>query len=207
MAYSDILYEKANGIARITINRPSRLNAIRIETYEELTAALWVAASDDAVRIVVLTGAGEQAFSTGGDVEMAQTVLTTEHAARMHMWRVTRVSEPILRMDKPVLCAVNGLACGSGVEIMMFCDLAIASETATFNFSATDNGYCIGWGVPQLLPLQVGFRRAEELLFLSKRISADQAAEIGLITRAIPKSKFAAEVDYLCRRILEMPTT
>ena len=205
MKFQDLKVERRGAATWITINRPERHNAIRVETYEELARALEDAAGDDSVRSVVLTGAGDQAFTTGGDAQMAGAVLTNVQSARQHMQRVMRVSDPILRMDKPVIAAVNGLATGSGVEIMMFCDFVIAAEHASFGFSGTDIGLCLGWGPHQLLPLQVGLRRAEEIIYLSRRVDAAEAERIGLVNRVVPAAQLSVEADALCARLVAMP--
>lgn len=203
----DVLYHRTGSTVTVTINRPEHQNAIRIETYEQLASALQAAAADDAVRAVVITGAGAEAFSTGGDAEMAHAVLTTKEAARQHMQRVLRVSDPMVRMDKPVIAAVNGLASGSGVEILMFCDFVIASTNASFGFSGTDIGLCLGWGTPQMLPAQVGLRRAEEILLLSRRVSAEEAGRIGLVTSVVASSELESAVGAVCERFEAMPVT
>lgn len=202
--FDDVIYEVAAGVATITLNRPDKLNALRVQTWEELAAALRVAAAEPQAGVVVIAGAG-RAFCSGGDLDMAQTVLTSEHAARTHFFvRMADVSTAIVRMDKPVLCSVRGACVGGGAELVTFADLVVAGDSAYFTFNGTAIGGCSWWGAPQLLPLQVGLRRAEELLYLSSRVSADEAAEIGLINRVVPDSELEAATEEMCQRVLDL---
>jgi enoyl-CoA hydratase/carnithine racemase len=202
--YDDILYEAADGVATITLNRPDKLNALRVETYEELASALREAGADASVGVVVLAGAG-RAFCAGGDLEMAQTVLTTEHAGRQHYFgRMITVSDLVLNLEKPVVCAIRGACVGGGAELVTFADFAVAGDSAYFVFNGTALGGCSWWGGPQLLPLQVGLRRAEEILYLSEKVGADEAARIGLVNRTVPDDDVASETQAICSRILDL---
>jgi enoyl-CoA hydratase/carnithine racemase len=202
---ADLIFEQADGVATITINRPDKLNALRIETYEELAEAFGRAGADETVGVVVVTGAGDRAFSAGGDLTMAQTMLTSLHSARDHFFRrMLPVSTAIMHVGVPVICAVNGACVGGGAELSLFCDYVIASHDAFFVFNGTQIGGCSWWGAPQLLPLLVGLRRAEEILYESRRVGAIEAERIGLITRAVPSSSVQSEVDSRCQRLLDV---
>lgn len=204
MSSDDVLYEAAGGVARITLNRPAKLNALRVATFEQLIDALRAAAADEHVGVVVIAGAG-RAFCAGGDIEMAQTVLTNEHAARHHfVARMAEVSKLMTALDKPVVCAVQGACVGGGAELITFADLVLAGESASIHFNGVEVGGGNWWGGTQLLPLLVGLRRAEELLYLSRRVSAAEAERIGLVTRVVPDDELAAAVDETCARILDL---
>ncbi len=204
MSYEDLVYEAAGGVATITLDRPEKLNALRIQTYEELAAALREAGADESVGVVVLRGAG-RAFCAGGDVEMAQTMLTSEHAGRAHFFdRMIGVSNLVLGLGKPVVCAVQGACVGGGAELSTFADLVVADESAYFVFNGTAIGGCSWWGGPQLLPLLVGMRKAEEILYLSSRVPAEEAARIGLITAVVPVGELESRTAELCARILDL---
>jgi enoyl-CoA hydratase/carnithine racemase len=171
--FDDLLYEVSGGVATITLNRPDKLNALREQSFEELADALRRAGADERAGVVVLTGAG-RAFCAGGDLSMAQSVLTSEQAGRHHYFgRMIPASDAIVAIDKPVVCAVQGACVGGGAELMTFADYVIADETAFFVFNGTSIGGCSWWGA-QLLPLQVGLRRAEEILYFSSRVDADE---------------------------------
>lgn len=185
--YEDLLVDDRDGVTWITINRPRRMNAPREITYEELADALVVAAGRPEIGAVVLTGSGDRAFSAGGDTEMATSSLTTLTAARHHSFRrMIGLSTLVLELDKPVIAAVNSLAIGGGVELVCFCDLVVAAGSAWFQLNGTAIGGCSWWGAPQLLPLQVGLRRAEEILYLGERVTAAEAARIGMINKMVP---------------------
>jgi enoyl-CoA hydratase/carnithine racemase len=200
----DVLYSAAEGVARITLNRPAKLNALRVETFEQLIESLRVAAGDERVGVVVVGGAG-RAFCAGGDVEMAQTMLTNERAARHHfVARMTEISKLMLALDKPVVCAVRGACVGGGAELITFADLVVAAESAFVHFNGVEVGGGNWWGATQLLPLLVGLRRAEELLYLSRRVSAAEAERIGLVNRVVPDDELDRTVDEICSRVLDV---
>ena len=203
MGYTDLLYDVAAGVATITINRPERRNALRVQTYEELAAALEAASADDHVGVVVITGAGDRAFSAGGDLEMAKDTLTTTAAVRTHSFqRMLRVSGLMTAMGTPVVCAVNGVCVGGGAELACFADLVIAADTASFVYNGTRIGGCSWWGAPQLLPLIVGLRRAEEILYLGGTVTAAQALEYGLVNRLVPAGQLPAATAELADQLL-----
>ncbi len=203
MGYTDLHYAVTAGVATITISRPDRRNALRIETYAELAAALEEAGADDQVGVVVITGAGDRAFSAGGDLEMARETLTTIPAARTHSFqRMLRVSALMTAIGAPVLCAVNGACVGGGAELFCFADLVIAADTATFCYNGTKVGGCSWWGAPQLLPLMVGLRRAEEILYLSATLTAAQALEYGLVNRVVPAGQLRGATAELADQLL-----
>ena len=201
---TDVLYEGVDGIGRITLNRPEKLNALRVETFEGLIEALRAADADSDVRVVTLSGAG-RAFCAGGDIEMAQRVLTDEQAGRHHYFaRMIEVSKLMLALDKPVVCAVQGACVGGGAELVCFADLVVAGESAYFCFNGTEIGGGNWWGGTQLLPLLVGLRRAEELLYLSQRIAAADAERDGFVTRVVPDDELQRAVDETCRRLIDL---
>lgn len=201
--FDDLLYEVSAGVATITLNRPDKLNALREQSFEELADALRRAGADERAGVVVLTGAG-RAFCAGGDLSMAQSVLTSEQAGRHHYFgRMIPASDAIVAIDKPVVCAVQGACIGGGAELMTFADYVIADETAFFVFNGTSIGGCSWWGA-QLLPLQVGLRRAEEILYFSSRVDAREAAQIGMINRVVPAGELAAAASAACEKLLDL---
>jgi enoyl-CoA hydratase/carnithine racemase len=202
--FDDLLYEVTDGVATITLNRPERRNALRERTFDELAEALRTAAADEQAGVIVINGAGK-GFCAGGDIEMAQTVLTSERAGRHHYFgRMMPISDLIVAADKPVVCAVHGACVGGGAELVTFADYVLADERAYFVFNGTAIGGCSWWGAPQLLPLQVGLRRAEELLYLSSRVPADEAVRMGLINDAVPTGTLDAATDEVCQRMLDL---
>ena len=174
-----------------------------MQTFEELRGALQLAGADEAVGVVVVRGAG-RAFCAGGDIEMAQTVLTSEAAARTHFFdRMIGVSDVIVGLGKPVVFAIHGACVGGGAELALFADLVVADETAYFVFNGTEIGGGNWWGA-QLLPLMIGLRQAQELLYLSERVDARRAAELGLVTRVVPAGELEEATAAICERILDL---
>ncbi len=201
MNYEDILYESADGIATITINRPEVRNAVRPKTYEELTDAMTAAANDATVGVVVLTGAGDKAFCSGGDVRSIGE--RTPHTGRAHMRRLYNLSIVMRMMDKPIIAKVRGFCVGGGNEINLFCDMTIASEDAKFGQTGPRVGSVPVWGACQLLARFVGERKAREILFTCRQYSAREALEMGLINQVCRAEELDRVVADLCQEILD----
>lgn len=202
MAYEDILFELKDGVAWITINRPKQYNAFRSKTLDELTAALEAVEDTPAAGVVALTGAGDKAFCSGGDIsEMGKL---TPAVGRSFLTRCMRLSTTMRGISKPIIAAVNGYCLGGGNEINLLCDLTIASETAQFGQTGPSVGSAPIWGGTQLLPRVVGEKKAREMIFLCRRYSAAEAEKMGLVNKVVPADKLVEETDAWARRILEM---
>jgi dihydroxynaphthoic acid synthetase len=199
--FEDILYETHEGIATITINRPKVRNAVRPKTYEELTEAMKTAADDPEVGVVVLTGAGDKAFSSGGDVSDQST--RKPYIGRAHMRRLFALSSTMRMMDKPIIAKVRGFCVGGGNEINLFCDMTVASEDAKFGQVGPRVGSVPIWGACQLLARYVGERKAREMLYTCRLYTAQQALDMGLINQVCPADKLDDEVAKLCGEILD----
>jgi enoyl-CoA hydratase/carnithine racemase len=202
--YTDLRYVAERGVATITLDRPEKLNALRVQTYDELLRSLREAGADETVGVVVVRGTG-RAFCAGGDIEMAQSVLTSEAAGRTHFFeRMIGVSDVIVGLGKPVIFSIHGACVGGGAEMALFADFVLADETAYFLFNGTKIGGGNWWGAPQLLPLMVGLRRAQEILYLSTKVDAKDAAEMGLVTRVVPAGTLEEATAEICERILDL---
>src|SRR6476619_2236311 len=183
----EILYEASGGIARITINRPSRFNAYSTECLTALASAFQRASFDDAVGVIVLTGAGDQAFCTGGDVkEYAERYIGRPRDYWKYMALFRAYIDSILSTGKPVIARVNGIAVGGGNERVLACDLAVAAGHASLGQVGTRVGSVACGGATQWLPLVVGDKRAREMLFTNRRIPARLALDWGLVNRVAP---------------------
>jgi enoyl-CoA hydratase/carnithine racemase len=186
-AFRDVLYAKGDGIARITINRPQHYNAYSTAALEELAAAFRDASFDDAVGVIVLTGAGDKAFCTGGDVkEYASTYVATPRDYWKYMALFRAYIESILNTGKPVIARINGMAVGGGNESQLACDLTVMAQHAYLKQVGTHVGSVACGGATQWLPLVVGDKRARQILFLTEPIPAAQALTWGLANWVVP---------------------
>ena len=199
MAYQDILFEVAEGVARITINRPDRYNAFRGTTCEEMIDALQSASYDREVGVIVLTGAGEKAFCTGGD----QKAHDGGYDGRGRIGLpVENLHSAIRDAPKPVIARVQGFAIGGGNVLAALCDLTIAADTAVFGQVGPKVGSVDpGFGTAYLARV-VGEKKAREMWYLCRRYSAEEAREMGLVNTVVPAAELDAEVDRWCREIL-----
>ncbi len=201
MSFTTLLYDVHDGIARVTINRPDKLNALNATVIAELADAVGHIESDDAVRGVILTGAGSKAFVAGADIGELATQGPMEAKARALAGQ--RTMRWLERCGKPVLAAVNGFALGGGCELAMACHLRVASESARFGQPEVKLGLGPGYGGTVRLPRLVGRGRALELLLTGAMIDAQEAHRIGLVNRVVPADRLLAETEELARTILE----
>lgn len=187
MQLLNILYEKKNGVAWITINRPQVMNALDIETRKEMLTALLDADADEEVRAVVLTGAGDKAFSAGADLRIFRDMTPKE--ARRYVKLAKQVARTIETLSKPVIAVVKGYAFGGGLELALSCDMIVASEDAKFGQTEINVGLIPGVGGTQRLPRAVGIRKAKEMIYLGQMIDAQEAYRLGLVNRVVPRDK------------------
>jgi dihydroxynaphthoic acid synthetase len=196
---SDVRYAESAGVATITIDRPQVHNALREQTMHELIAAFDRADAAPEVRVVVLTGAGSGAFSTGGDVAMEHAFDVTEGRRMARL--LIRLAEAVRGTGKPVIAKIRGWCVGGGNELNLLCDFAIAAESARFAHTDSRLGNSPVWYGTQLLPRLVGTRRAKEILILGEQYTAAEAAAIGWINRAVPDDKLEVTVEDWCTRL------
>ncbi|HLI03644.1 MAG TPA: enoyl-CoA hydratase-related protein [Terracidiphilus sp.] len=202
MAYETLLLEVQDSIATLTLNRPRVLNALNDQLFRELDAALDALRSDDAVRVVLLTGAGEKAFAAGADIqELAQVSAQEgfELAARGQ-----RVMNRMERLGKPVIACVNGFALGGGCELAMACSFRIASEAARFGQPEVRLGLIPGYGGSQRLPRLIGPGPALKLLLTGEMISAAEALRLGLVEEVVPAAELMPRARQIAASIAAM---
>lgn len=203
MEYKNTLYEKSEGIATITINRPKALNALNEETVLELLARLEDAKKDENVKVVVVTGAGDKAFSAGADLKMMKGAGAVKG---MHLSQVGQeLTTEIEKLEKPVIAAINGYALGGGLELSMACDLRIASENAKLGQPEINVGLIPGWGGTQRLPRFVGKAIAKEMIFTGKMIDVKTAERLGLLNKVVPANELNAAVKKLANELMSKP--
>jgi 2-ketocyclohexanecarboxyl-CoA hydrolase len=202
--YADILYAEKAGVARITINRPEKYNAFRGRTCEELIDALHRASWNKQVGVIVLTGAGDKAFCTGGD----QSAHDGGYDGRGLIGLPVEELQGLIReAPKPVIARVNGYAIGGGNVLVTCCDLAIASETAQFGQVGPKVGSVDpGFGTAFLTRV-VGEKKAREIWFLCRRYTAQQALAMGLVNAVVAPADLDAEVDRWCQEIMALSPT
>ncbi len=196
-----LLFELSDGIARITVNRPDKLNALNTTVISELGDAITRVESDAAVRGVILTGAGSKAFVAGADITELAEQSPIEGKARSLLGQ--QVFRRLEGCGKPVIAAVNGYALGGGCELAMACHIRIASEQARFGQPEVKLGIGPGYGGTARLPRLVGRGRALELLLTGAMIDAAEAYRIGLVNRVVPADKLLEEAQTMLRSILE----
>jgi enoyl-CoA hydratase/carnithine racemase len=192
--FDEIIYEKKDWVATVTINRPFNYNAYSTSALEELAAAFRDAAFDDQIGVVVFTGAGDRAFCTGGDVKEYEALYTTkprDYWKYMGLFRA--YIESIVNTGKPVIARLNGMAVGGGNESQMACDLAVMAEHAFIGQVGTRVGSVAAGGATQWLPILIGDRRAREMLLFNGRIGAHQALDWGLVNRVVPSVTLEGE--------------
>lgn len=200
MTYEDILVEKDSHITWITINRPKVLNSFRNRTLLELATAFDDAGKDASCGVIVLTGAGDKAFSAGGDISEMSDL--KPGPGREFLRSCRRASQAMRDCPQPVVAMVNGYALGGGHELHLFCDLTIASDRAVFGQTGPTVGSVPVWGGTQLLPRIVGEKRAREIVYLCPRLDAKTALEWGLCNRVVPHEKLKEETRKVCEDIL-----
>lgn len=198
-----VLYEKRDGVAIITLNRPERLNALSRELLADLRRALEEAERDPEVRSVVVTGSG-RSFCAGADV----TEFTKSAAeVREFIELGGAVFEYIENMSKPVIAAVNGYALGGGFELVLACDLVVASSNAVFGSPEVNLGIVTGWGASPKLLLTVGPAKAREIVMLGETIPAEEALRLGIVNRVVPPERLMDEALELARKLSQKSPT
>jgi naphthoate synthase len=200
--YEDILYATAEGIAKITINRPEVRNAFRPTTLFELSAAFDQARNDPAVGVIILTGAGDQAFCSGGDQRIRGDAGYVDPQGTPRL-NVLDLQIQMRRLPKPIIAMVAGYAVGGGHVLHLVCDLTIAADNAVFGqtgpkVGSFDGGYGAG-----LLARMVGDKRAREIWYLCRQYSAQEAHEMGMVNEVVPLARLEEETVAWAREILQ----
>ena len=202
MAYEQILYQAAGGVARITMNRPEAMNAITPAMLKELKAAVQAAGTAEEVRVVVLTGAG-RAFCAGVDLKaLGEVLLTGGKVGDILDIPARELIDAIRSIPKPVIALVNGFCFTGALEIMLACDLVIASENAKIGDTHAKWGLRPTWGMSARLPRRVGFLKAKELSLTADAITAQEAEHIGLVNQAVPVDKLEQTLEAMVKRIM-----
>jgi naphthoate synthase len=202
--YEDIRYELADGIAKITIDRPEVRNAFRPETLIEISGALERAREDTAVGVIVLTGEGPLAFCSGGDQRVRGDTGYVAGGAQVGRFHVTDLHVQMRRTPKPIVAMVAGYAIGGGHVLHVVCDLTIAADNARFGQTGPQVGSFDGGYGASLLAAQVGQKKAKEIWFLCRQYDAEEALEMGLVNTVVPLERLEEETVAWCREMLQL---
>jgi len=198
--YANLLFEKRDQIAYLTVNRPKVLNALNMETMEELRRAFTAAREDLDVRVVIFTGSGEKAFIAGADIgELAKNDAIR---GKEYTHRGQSVLDLIENLGKPVIACINGFALGGGCEIAMACTMRLASENAKLGQPEVKLGIIPGYGGTQRLPRLVGKGLAMQLVLAGEMISAQEALRIGLVNEVTPPAELIPRAEAIARKII-----
>ena len=204
LEYKEIGYALKDKVATVTIRRPHVHNAYTLETLREMRDAFRQAAFDDDVAVIVLTGEGDKAFCTGGDVKEYADVYTKRPRDYWKYMVVFQEAVDALRdCGKPTIARVNGVCAGGGNELHMACDLSVAADDVDFLQVGTKVGSVAAGGATQWLPLLIGDRRAREMLYLCERVSAKKALEWGLVNWVVPRAELDAKVREVADKLID----
>ena len=195
----NLLLERADGIAVLTINRPKVLNALSLQTLDELRRTVLALKHDDSVRSIILTGAGEKSFVAGADIN--ELAVQTPVSGREHAMRGQHVLDLIEHLGKPVIAAINGFALGGGCELALACTIRLAADTARIGQPEINLGIIPGYAGTQRLARLVGRGRALELLLTGDQIDAHEAHRLGLVNRVVPAAELMAEARKLAQAL------
>ncbi|RMB63444.1 enoyl-CoA hydratase [Dokdonia sinensis] len=201
MSYNNILSETANGITTITINRPSKLNALNRETIDELHNAFAKADSDTDTRVIIITGSGEKAFVAGADISEFAHFEVAEGAALARIGQ-EQLFDFVENLGTPVIAAINGFALGGGLELAMAAHFRIASDNARMGLPEVSLGVIPGYGGTQRLPQLVGKGRAMEMIMTAGMIDATVALDYGLINHLVPQDELITLAEKLASKIM-----
>ncbi len=202
MNFENLLVAIENGIGQITINRPSKLNALNVATIKDLHDALENLDDDESVRVIILTGEGEKAFVAGADIsEFAH--FSVEEGAQLAAQGQELLFDYVENLKTPTIAAVNGFALGGGLELAMACHFRIASDNAKMGLPEVSLGVIPGYGGTQRLPQLIGKGRAMEMIMTAGMISAEEAFRYGLVNHVVPQAELVEFTKGIAQRIMK----
>ena len=190
---------KSDGICTVKINRPDKLNAMNMDVAKELIKTFETLGKDDSIKVIILTGEGEKAFSAGADIEYMSKISPDESVEYAKLGQL--VTSTVELVKQPTIAAVNGFALGGGCELAMSCDIRLAADTAKLGQPEVTIGIPPGWGGTQRLMRIVGIAKAKELVYTGRMINAEEAKEIGLVNHVYPLASLQEEALKLAQAI------
>lgn len=203
MNLKSILFEKVNHIAKITLNTPETRNALNFDMRVELLEIFNKIKEDNSAKVIIITGTGKT-FCSGGDLRTMEGMTTV--STRLRIKRGGNLIKTMVKLEKPIIAAINGIAAGAGVHLALACDILISSDKAKFIESFVKIGLIPDMGGYYFLPLRVGVARAKELMFTGELIDAREAERIGLINRVVPHQKLEEEAFALATSLSKGPS-
>ena len=192
---------KSDGICIVKINRPEKLNAMNSDVAKELIATFEKTGTDDSIKVIILTGEGDRAFSAGADIEYMSNISPDESVEYAKLGQL--LTATVENVRQPTIAALNGFALGGGCELAMSCDIRLAADTAKLGQPEVTIGIPPGWGGTQRLLRIVGIAKAKELVYTGKMIKADEAKEIGLVNHVVPLASLMDEAMKMAKTIAE----
>ncbi|MGE7767176.1 enoyl-CoA hydratase-related protein [Peribacillus sp. NPDC096540] len=198
---SNVIYKVENHTGYITVNRPDVLNCFDYETLFELQKVINAVYTDGDIRVVIFTGAGDKAFSAGADLKERKTL--NEAEVRRNVKAIRDVFNSIAGLPQPTIAAVNGYALGGGFEWLLSCDFAIAAEGVSLGLTETSWAIIPGAGGTQRLPRLIGEMKAKELIFTAKKLSAEEAYELGILLKVVPRDLLISVCEELAADIMK----
>ncbi|MBT2602175.1 enoyl-CoA hydratase/isomerase family protein [Bacillus sp. ISL-53] len=198
---SKVIYKVINQIGYITVNRPDVLNCFDYETLCELQEVIDSVYYDGDIRVVIFTGAGEKAFSAGADLKERKSLNDAE--VRRNVKAIRDVFNSIAGLPQPTMAAVNGYALGGGFEWLLSCDFAIAAEGVSLGLTETSWAIIPGAGGTQRLPRMIGEMKAKELIFTAKKLTAEEACQLGILLKVVPRDRLMSDCEELAANIMK----
>ncbi|MDE1766751.1 MAG: enoyl-CoA hydratase/isomerase family protein [Thaumarchaeota archaeon] len=192
---------KSDGICTVKINRPDKLNAMNMDVANDIIKTFKEIETDDSVKVVVLTGEGDKAFSAGADIAYMSTITPIEAEAYAKVGHL--LTYTVENCSRPTIAAVNGFALGGGCELALACDIRIAADTAKMGQPEVTIGVCPGWGGTQRLQRIIGISQAKDLIYTGRIVKSDEAKEMGLVNKVVEISKLMEETANTAKMIAQ----
>lgn len=196
-----LIVEVAEGVGRLVFNQPHKHNAITFDMWQGIAGAVKAFASDDSLRVVIVSGAGEKAFSAGADISEFEDKRASSESVEVYDRATLEAVESLVHIDKPTIAMIQGYCIGGGTELALSCDMRIASEDARFGIPAAKLGLAYRWNEVYPLVQLVGPSFAKEILFTGRQFSAEEALRMGMVNRVVPRSELESSVEDYARRI------
>ena len=196
-----VIVSKSDGICTVKINRPDKLNAMNMDVANDIIKVFKEIETDDSVKVVILTGEGDKAFSAGADIAYMSTITPIEAEAYAKVGHLLTFT--VENCSRPTIAAINGFALGGGCELALACDMRITADTARIGQPEVTIGVCPGWGGTQRLQRIIGISQAKDLIYTGRMIKSDEAKEMGLVNKVVELAKLMEETTNVAKMIAQ----